>query len=108
MGRARAARLAAIHAQPRPDRESRQRPARRAAGGRRAGTPLQYTLTRPKMVKAGTVAPAVTPMVRVPVNGIEKSQWHAKQALDIGCYGIVWPHISTDRKSTRLNSSHVA
>jgi 4-hydroxy-2-oxoheptanedioate aldolase len=29
------------------------------------------------------------------VNGVEKGQWHAKQALDIGCYGIVWPHIST-------------
>ena len=24
-----------------------------------------------------------------------KAQWHAKQALDIGVYGIVWPHIST-------------
>ena len=34
-------------------------------------------------------------MVRIPVNGVEKGQWHAKQALDIGCYGIVWPHIST-------------
>ena len=34
-------------------------------------------------------------MVRIPANGVEKAQWHAKQALDIGCYGIVWPHIST-------------
>jgi 4-hydroxy-2-oxoheptanedioate aldolase len=34
-------------------------------------------------------------MVRIPVNGAEKGQWHAKQALDLGCYGIVWPHIST-------------
>jgi 4-hydroxy-2-oxoheptanedioate aldolase len=31
----------------------------------------------------------------VPVNGIEMAQWHAKQALDMGCYGIVFPHIST-------------
>ena len=23
------------------------------------------------------------------------AQWQAKQALDIGCYGIVFPHIST-------------
>ncbi|MEX2598804.1 MAG: aldolase/citrate lyase family protein, partial [Dehalococcoidia bacterium] len=28
-------------------------------------------------------------------NGNEMSQWFAKQALDIGAYGIVWPHIST-------------
>jgi 4-hydroxy-2-oxoheptanedioate aldolase len=29
------------------------------------------------------------------VNGVEMAQWHAKQALDMGCYGIVFPHIST-------------
>jgi 4-hydroxy-2-oxoheptanedioate aldolase len=34
-------------------------------------------------------------MVRIPVNGVEKAQWQAKQALDLGCYGIVFPHIST-------------
>ncbi|MEA2929333.1 MAG: hypothetical protein QOG38_1761 [Hyphomicrobiales bacterium] len=63
--------------------------------GRALRDSLQYMLNRGQIVKAGNVAPAVTPMVRVPVNGIEKGQWHAKQALDIGCYGIVWPHIST-------------
>jgi 4-hydroxy-2-oxoheptanedioate aldolase len=56
---------------------------------------LQYMLNRAQIVKAGSVVPAVTPMVRVPVNGIEMAQWHAKQALDMGCYGIVFPHIST-------------
>ena len=56
---------------------------------------LQYLLNRGQIAKSGSLAPAVTPMVRVPVNGVEKGQWHAKQALDIGCYGIVWPHIST-------------
>ena len=34
-------------------------------------------------------------MVRIPVNGVEMAQWQAKQALDMGCYGIVFPHIST-------------
>ena len=34
-------------------------------------------------------------MVRIPANGIEMAQWQAKQALDMGCYGIVLPHIST-------------
>jgi len=56
---------------------------------------LQYMLNRAQIAKAGSVVPNVTPMVRVPVNGIEMAQWHAKQALDIGCYGIVFPHIST-------------
>src|SRR4051794_9582541 len=48
---------------------------------------MHYLPTREKIVKAGTPAPAVTPMVRIPVNGVEKGQWHAKQSLDLGCYG---------------------
>lgn len=56
---------------------------------------LQYMLNRRQIAQSGSLAPAVTPLARVPVNGIEKAQWHAKQALDIGVYGIIWPHIST-------------
>ena len=55
---------------------------------------LQYMLNRAQIAKAGLVPP-VTPMVRIPVNGVEMAQWQAKQALDVGCYGIVFPHIST-------------
>ncbi|MBM3486876.1 MAG: aldolase, partial [Alphaproteobacteria bacterium] len=56
---------------------------------------FQYLLNRRQIATAGSLAPAVTPMVRIPPNGEEKNQWFAKQALDIGAYGIVWPHIST-------------
>src|ERR1700704_5539991 len=56
---------------------------------------LQYMLNRGQIAKSGSVAPGVTPMVRIPPNGAEKAQFHAKQALDLGTYGIVWPHIST-------------
>ena len=56
---------------------------------------LQYMLNRGQIAKSGSVAPAVTPIVRIPPNGEEKNQWLAKQALDLGAYGIVWPHIST-------------
>ena len=63
--------------------------------GRALRDSLQYMLNRGQIAKSGSLAPAVTPMVRIPVNGVEKGQWHAKQALDLGCYGIVWPHIST-------------
>src|SRR5580704_14262096 len=56
---------------------------------------LQYMLNRRQIAQSGSLAPAVTPMVRIPPNGDEKNQWLAKQALDLGVYGIVWPHIST-------------
>jgi len=56
---------------------------------------LQYMLNRAQIVKAASPAPGVTPMVRIPPNGSEKAQFHAKQALDLGVYGIVWPHISS-------------
>lgn len=56
---------------------------------------LQYLLNRAQIAKSGSVAPTVTPTARIPANGVEKNQYLAKQALDLGCYGIVWPHIST-------------
>jgi 4-hydroxy-2-oxoheptanedioate aldolase len=56
---------------------------------------LQYLLDRGRIHRSGSLAAAVTPLVRVPANGSEQSQWHAKQALDLGAYGIVWPHVST-------------
>jgi 4-hydroxy-2-oxoheptanedioate aldolase len=56
---------------------------------------LQYLLDRRQIVESGTLAPRVTPFVRIPPNGGEMSQWVAKQVLDQGVYGIVWPHVST-------------
>ncbi len=54
---------------------------------------LQYLLNRKQIFSAGSLAPAVTPLVRVPSNGIERNQSFAKQALDRGVYGVIWPHI---------------
>ena len=56
---------------------------------------MHYMLDRRQLVKSGTLAPAVAPMVRIPPNGGEMSQWAAKQVLDIGVYGVIWPHVST-------------
>jgi 4-hydroxy-2-oxoheptanedioate aldolase len=56
---------------------------------------LQYMLNRRQIVEAGSLAPAVTPLVRIPPNGGEMNQWVAKQVLDSGAYGIIWPHVST-------------
>jgi 4-hydroxy-2-oxoheptanedioate aldolase len=41
------------------------------------------------------VAPKVTPLARIPANGVEMNQSFAKQVLDRGCYGVIWPHVST-------------
>jgi 4-hydroxy-2-oxoheptanedioate aldolase len=56
---------------------------------------LQYLLHRGQIVKSGSLAPAVTPGARIPANGMEKNQFLAKQALDMGCFSIIFPHIST-------------
>ncbi len=56
---------------------------------------LQYMLNRRQIVQSGSIAPAVTPMVRIPPNGGENNQFLAKQVFDLGVYGIVWPHVST-------------
>ena len=56
---------------------------------------MQWMLNRKQIVDSGSLAPKVTPIVRIPPNGVEMNSWVAKQALDLGVYGIVWPHIST-------------
>ncbi len=56
---------------------------------------MQYMLDRRQIVTTGSIAPAVTPIVRIPANGGEMNQFLAKQVLDIGAYGVLWPHVST-------------
>ena len=56
---------------------------------------LQYMLNRRQILDRGTLSPAVTPIIRIPANGGEMNQWLAKQVLDIGAYGLVFPRVST-------------
>jgi 4-hydroxy-2-oxoheptanedioate aldolase len=56
---------------------------------------LQFMLDRRQIVEQSTLAPAVTPLVRIPPNGGEHNQWVAKQVLDIGVFGIIFPHVSS-------------
>ena len=56
---------------------------------------LQYLMNRGEIAKSGSIAPPVAPIVRIPPNGAEMNQHFSKQALDLGAYGIVWPHVST-------------
>lgn len=56
---------------------------------------LQYLLNRNEIATSGSLAPALTPIVRIPPNGAEMNQTFAKQVLDLGAYGVVWPHVGT-------------
>jgi 4-hydroxy-2-oxoheptanedioate aldolase len=66
---------------------------------------LQYLLSRKQIATAGSLAPALTPIVRIPANGVEMNQSFAKQALDRGVYGVVWPHIGTVRQAENAVAS---
>src|SRR3954465_13539182 len=46
-----------------------------------------------EIARRGNVVPPVTPIVRIPPNS-SRGNWIAKQVLDIGVYGIVWPHMN--------------
>lgn len=59
------------------------------------GDALQYMLNRKTIAASGSVAPGVTPIARIPANGVEMNQAFAKQVLDRGAYGVVWPHVAT-------------
>jgi 4-hydroxy-2-oxoheptanedioate aldolase len=59
------------------------------------GDALQYMLNRKTIATSGSIAPGVTPIARVPCNGAEMNQSFAKQVLDRGVYGVIWPHIAT-------------
>ena len=59
------------------------------------GDALQYMLNRKAIATSGSVAPGVTPIARIPANGVEMNQSFAKQVLDRGAYGVIWPHVAT-------------
>ncbi|MBU9225450.1 aldolase [Burkholderia multivorans] len=59
------------------------------------GDALQYLLNRKAIASSGSIAPSITPLARIPANGAEMNQAFAKQVLDRGVYGVIWPHVST-------------
>jgi 4-hydroxy-2-oxoheptanedioate aldolase len=56
---------------------------------------MQHMLDRRHIASTGSLAPKVTPFARIPANGGEMNQFLAKQVLDLGVYGVIWPHVST-------------
>lgn len=69
------------------------------------GDALQYMLNRKAIADSGSVAPGVTPLARIPANGVEMNQTFAKQVLDRGVYGVVWPHVATVAQAYNAVSS---
>ncbi|MCC2957535.1 aldolase [Massilia sp. IC2-477] len=59
------------------------------------GDAMQYLLNRKQILAAGSLAPTVTPLARIPANGVEMNQSFAKQVLDRGVYGVITPHVAT-------------
>ena len=58
-------------------------------------TSLQFILNRKRIAGRGTGQADPVPLVRIPPNSRENSQWIIKQALDTGVYGLVLPHLNT-------------
>jgi 4-hydroxy-2-oxoheptanedioate aldolase len=48
-----------------------------------------------RMLEKGNAQMDVTPLVRIPMNGRENSQWMVKQVLDMGVFGIMFPYVET-------------
>ena len=69
------------------------------------GDALQYMLNRKQIAESGSVAPSTTPLARIPANGVEMNQAFAKQVLDRGVYGVVWPHVATVEQAYNAVSS---
>ncbi|MFV2069510.1 MAG: HpcH/HpaI aldolase/citrate lyase family protein [Pirellulales bacterium] len=48
-----------------------------------------------RALEKGNAQPDVVPLVRLPQNGRERLQFLIKQALDLGAYGLMLPHIDS-------------
>ena len=48
-----------------------------------------------RILQKGTLQMDVTPLVRLPANGRDQATFLAKQALDVGVMGIMFPYINT-------------
>lgn len=57
------------------------------------GQTLQWLISRRQMQRRGMLCPPPTPIVRIPANGGEHTEWIVKQVLDYGAFGIVLPHV---------------
>lgn len=69
------------------------------------GDALQYLLSRKQIATSASLAPGVTPIARIPANGVEMNQSFAKQVLDRGVYGVITPHVATVEQAYNVVAS---
>jgi 4-hydroxy-2-oxoheptanedioate aldolase len=60
----------------------------------RLETCLLAMTNRRRILEKGSLQPDVVPLVRIPANGREMTQSAIKQALDLGAFGVVAPHVN--------------
>lgn len=60
---------------------------------------------RQRILEKGNLQPDVVPLVRIPANGREQQQFQIKQALDLGVFGVVTPHINTPEQARNAVAS---
>ncbi len=48
-----------------------------------------------KILEKGSLQPDVVPLVRIPATGGEDVMFQAKQVLDVGAFGVMYPSVST-------------
>lgn len=58
-----------------------------------------------RILAKGNLQPDVTPIVRIPVNGGDLATFIAKQVLDVGAMGVMFPYINTAEEARRAVQS---
>ena len=53
------------------------------------------------IIEKGSLQPDVVPLVRIPATGGEDVMFQAKQVLDVGAFGVMYPSVSTRAKAEK-------
>ena len=53
------------------------------------------------IAQQGNAQMRTTPIVRLPANGRNDPEWHVKQILDVGAFGIMFPYVETAEEAQR-------
>lgn len=61
----------------------------------RLETYLLGMIDKRRIIETKSLRPSVIPLVRLPANGREHVEYMIKQALDLGAFGVVVPHVNS-------------
>jgi 4-hydroxy-2-oxoheptanedioate aldolase len=57
------------------------------------------------IARQGNTQMRTTPIVRLPANGRNDSEWMVKQILDVGAFGVMFPYVETAEEARRAVAS---